>query len=80
MENLEVNINLNAITDDLETMNIISQSQGLVSQTTLLANHPFVEDVNAEKVQLEKEEKKKMTQQKTEENKSKKEEAEEVLK
>jgi len=58
LENLEVTLNLNAITDDMETVNVINQSKGLVSKKTLLAKHPFVEDVNAEMVQLEMEEKK----------------------
>jgi len=38
--------NKSMITNDLETVQIISQSQGLVPDTLLLAKHPYVDDVN----------------------------------
>ena len=42
---------------DLETMQIITESKGIVSEKTLLGKHPFVEDVNSEMEQLERERK-----------------------
>ncbi len=50
-----VTLNTNGITDDLETMQIIKESKGTVSEKTLLGKHPFVEDVNSEMEQLERE-------------------------
>ena len=50
-----VTLNTNGITDDLETMQIIQESKGIVSEKTLLGKHPFVEDVNSEMEQLERE-------------------------
>lgn len=50
-----VTLNTNGITDDLETMQIIKESKGFVSEKTLLGKHPFVEDVNSEMEQLERE-------------------------
>ncbi|MBQ2879649.1 MAG: phage portal protein [Anaerotignum sp.] len=55
-----VTLNTNSITDDLETMQIIQASKGIVSEKTLLGRHPFVEDVNSEMEQLERERKGKM--------------------
>ena len=52
-----VTLNVNGITDDLETMQIIQESKGIVSEKTLLGRHPFVEDVNSEMEQLERERK-----------------------
>ncbi|MBR2383260.1 MAG: phage portal protein, partial [Anaerotignum sp.] len=52
-----VTLNTNGITDDLETMQIIKESKGMVSEKTLLGKHPFVEDVNSEMEQLERERK-----------------------
>lgn len=63
---VEIGMNLNAITDDMETMTIIEKSKGVVSEKTLLGKHPFVDDVNGEmeqimaerKLEMEKEEEK----------------------
>ena len=52
-----VTLNTNGITDDLETMQIIKESKGIISEKTLLGKHPFVEDVNSEMEQLERERK-----------------------
>lgn len=52
---IQITLNSNGITDDLETMQIIKESEGIVSTKTLLGKHPFVEDVNSEMEQLEKE-------------------------
>ena len=40
------------ITNDLETVQMVNLSKGIVSDDTLLAHHPFVEDVNAEREAL----------------------------
>lgn len=45
---IDVGINLNSITDDAETMEILAMSKGMVSEKTLLGKHPFVDDVNSE--------------------------------
>ncbi|NDO46211.1 phage portal protein [Clostridium sp. MD294] len=45
---LDFRLNLNSITDDIETVNMITASKGIVSEKTLLAQHPFVQDVNSE--------------------------------
>ena len=50
-------LNTNSITDDMETMQIIQASKGIVSEKTLLGKHPFVEDVNSEMEQLARERK-----------------------
>lgn len=55
--NIRITLNTSSITDDVEIMQIIQQSQGIVSEKTLLGKHPFVEDVNAEMIQLEEERK-----------------------
>ncbi len=49
---IQVALNTNGITDDLETMQIIKESKDIVSEKTLLGKHPFVEDVNSEMEQL----------------------------
>ena len=56
---IQVTLNTNGITDDAELMQIIKESQGMVSEKTLLGRHPFVEDVNSEMVQLEEERRRK---------------------
>ena len=48
MNIVDININLNSITDDKETMEILAMSKGIVSEKTLLGKHPFVDDVNSE--------------------------------
>ena len=45
----------NAIQNDLETAQIAQQSTGVISQQTILKNHPWVEDAEAEQKQLGKE-------------------------
>nr|WP_294681368.1 phage portal protein [uncultured Anaerotignum sp.] len=52
---IQITLNTNGITDDMETMQLIRESKGLVSEKTLLGKHPFVEDVNSEMEQLERE-------------------------
>lgn len=54
---VNVSLNLNRIADDVETVQMIRDSAGLVSRKTLLGRHPFVEDVN-EELQMVLEEKK----------------------
>ena len=54
---IQVVLNTNSITDDMETMQIIQASKGIVSEKTLLGKHPFVEDVNSEMEQLARERK-----------------------
>ena len=56
---IQVQLNTSGITDDLETVQMIRESQGLVSEKTLLGKHPFVEDVNSEMEQLKRERSKK---------------------
>lgn len=43
----------NAIQNDLETAQIAQQSVGVISEKTILKNHPWVEDAEAEQKQLE---------------------------
>ena len=45
----------NAIENDLETSQIAQASVGIISEQTILQNHPWVEDVEAEKAQIEEE-------------------------
>lgn len=54
---VSVALQYSAVTNDVETMGIISASEGIVSQKTLLANHPFVSDANAEMEAIEAEKK-----------------------
>ncbi len=54
---VQVILNESDMSDDLETVQIINLSKGLVSDETLLGKHPFVRDVNAERKQLELEKK-----------------------
>ena len=56
---IQITLNTNGITDDMETMQIIAASKGMVSEKTLLGKHPFVEDVNSEMEQMERERKEK---------------------
>ena len=41
------------IANDYETVQMINLSKGIVSDDTLLAHHPFVDDVNNEKAVME---------------------------
>ncbi len=43
---IRFDVNKSMITNDLEAVQIITQSQGLVPDTLLLAKHPYVDDVN----------------------------------
>lgn len=54
---IRVTLNYSKIANDTETVQIITQSQGLVSDKTLLEHHPLVTDVNEEIKQLKREEK-----------------------
>ena len=45
----------NAVKNDTETAQIASQSKDVISEKTILKNHPWVEDVEEELKQLEKE-------------------------
>lgn len=45
----------NAIQNDLETAQIAAQSVGVISDQTVIKNHPWVEDAEAEQKQLKKE-------------------------
>ncbi len=56
-DDMIVDINKNIITNDVEIINMIQCSKGIVSDKTLLAMHPFVTDVNAEMQEMEAEEK-----------------------
>lgn len=42
-----------SVTNDTETAQIAQQSNGIISRRTILANHPWVEDVDTELEQLE---------------------------
>jgi len=48
VNSIDIKLNLNSITDDMEMVNMITASKGIVSEKTLLAQHPFVQDVNSE--------------------------------
>mgnify|MGYP001622920546 FL=1 len=56
---IQVLLNTSGITDDLETVQMIRESQGLISEKTLLGKHPFVDDVNHEMQQRREERKEK---------------------
>lgn len=49
---IRVNLNYSKIANDVETVQIITQSKGVVSDRTLLENHPYVTDINEELKQL----------------------------
>lgn len=51
---IRADVNKTIITNDLETVSMIQQSQGLVPDNLLLAKHPFVDDVNQALKDLEK--------------------------
>lgn len=55
---IRFDVNKSMITNDLETVQIIAQSQGLVPDTLLLAKHPYVDDVNQAMKDMEKQKKK----------------------
>lgn len=43
------------VQNDLETAQIAQQSVGIISDRTILANHPWVDDAESEQKQMEKE-------------------------
>ncbi|MCI1999567.1 MAG: phage portal protein [Clostridia bacterium] len=57
---IDVTLNYSQPMNDVETVNMINQSKGIVSDKTLLAHHPFVDDVNAELKELDAQEKENM--------------------
>lgn len=59
-DDIDVTINKTMITNDAETVSMITQSKGIVSDKTLLEHHPFVDDANAELKELEAQEEKEM--------------------
>ncbi|MGE4214133.1 MAG: phage portal protein [Anaerotignaceae bacterium] len=59
-ELINITINRTMITNDLETVQMIQLSDGVVSDKTLLSKHPFVDDVNAELKELEAQRKKEL--------------------
>lgn len=61
-EEVVITFNRNMIVNDAEIISEIQQSQGLVSQETLLAHHPFVTDIQAEKEQLKQEQQEQLAQ------------------
>lgn len=59
---IDITINKSTITNDSETVQMIQASEGIVSEKTLLARHPFVDDVNAELTELEAQREKEKTE------------------
>lgn len=59
-ELISVVLTKSLITNDYETVQMINLSKGVVSDDTLLAHHPFVDDVNTEKVALQEQEEKEL--------------------
>ena len=53
---IHIDIKKTMITNDYETTQIIEMSRGLVSESTLLTKHPFVDDVYSELENLKEEE------------------------
>lgn len=45
---VSVTFNYNEMTNDLETIQALTMSQGIISKQTILENHPYVEDVEKE--------------------------------
>ncbi len=58
-KDIQIVLNTSGITDDMQSVQMIRESLGLVSEKTLLGKHPFVEDVNTELLQLKAERKEK---------------------
>lgn len=54
---IKITLNYSQISNDTETINMIKQSEGIISQKTQLENHPLVTDVNEELKLLEAEDK-----------------------
>lgn len=56
-DTIRIALNITEPTNDVETVQMIQNSIGLVSKKTLLGAHPLVDDVNNELEELEAEEK-----------------------
>ena len=54
---IQVTFRKTMITNDKEDVEIARDSKGIISDETIIANHPWVEDVAVEKERLEKQEK-----------------------
>lgn len=59
-DDIQIDINKNIITNDVEIVNMIQSSKGIVSDKTLVGMHPFVSDINAELQELEAQEQKEL--------------------
>ena len=56
-DDIKVTLNYSQIANDLETVQILTSSEGILSKKTQIENHPLVTDVNDELERLEEEEK-----------------------
>ena len=56
-DDIKVTLNYSQIANDLETVQILTSSEGILSRKTQIENHPLVTDVNDELERLEEEEK-----------------------
>ena len=54
---IKITLNYSQISNDLETVQILTSSEGILSKKTQIENHPLVTDVNDELERLEEEEK-----------------------
>ena len=54
-EEIRIELRKNRITNDFETVEMISMSKDLLGRKTLISKHPFVEEVNAEEELRERE-------------------------
>lgn len=55
IDTVKVTFTKSMLVNDLELVNMAMQSKGIVSDETIVANHPWVEDAQAEKEKLEQE-------------------------
>lgn len=56
-DSIKVTLNYSQIANDMETVQILATSEGILSKKTQIENHPLVTDVNDELERLEEEEK-----------------------
>ena len=56
-DSIKVTLNYSQIANDMETVQILATSEGMLSKKTQIENHPLVTDVNDELERLEEEEK-----------------------
>ena len=56
-DSIKITLNYSQIANDLETVQILTSSEGILSKKTQIENHPLVTDVNDELERLEEEEK-----------------------